>query len=100
MLQGTINHALFDAAVRNQQFDETFLKDKLRDALESDEIIDSLSCMDLDKENMLEKLIPSIQLISTWGNKFCVGNGAVVSYGQQGDEMTKVNKVRSEVLQF
>ena len=93
MLQGTINHALFDAALRHQQFDERFLKGKLEDVLDSDEIIDSLSCMNLDKEYMVDKLTPSVKLLSTWANKFCGGSGALVSYGQQGDELTRVDKV-------
>ena len=93
MLLGTINHALFDVAVRNQQFDPVFLRKQLNLILEQDEIIDSLSCMESDKEEMLKKLIPSIDLISQWGKKFCKGAGDVVSYGQKGEEVTKINQV-------
>jgi hypothetical protein len=61
--------------------------------LEQDDIIASLSCMESDKDEMLKKLVPSVELISQWGNKFCKGGGDVVSYGQRGDEMTKISQV-------
>ena len=93
MLLGTINHALFDAAIRTQQFDPIFLRKKLKSILEQDDIIDSLSCMDSKKDEMLKKLLPSVELISLWGKKFCQEKGGVISYGQKGDELTKIVKV-------
>ena len=93
MLLGTINHALFDAAIRNQQFNPVFLRKQLKTILEQDDIIDSLSCMDSKKDEMLKKLLPSVELISSWGKKFCQDKGGVVSYGQKGDEQTKIVKV-------
>ena len=93
MLQGTINHSLFDAALQNQQFDPVFLRKQLNLIIEQDDILDSLSCMDIEKEEMLKKLLPSVELISKWGSKFCAGAGDVVSYGQKGKEATKIDKV-------
>ena len=93
MLLGTINHALFDAAIRTQQFNPVFLRKQLKTILEQDDIIDSLSCMESRKDEMLKKLLPSVELISSWGKKFCQDKGGVVSYGQKGDEQTKIVKV-------
>lgn len=93
MLLGTINHSLFDVAVRNQCFDPLYLNGKLNDILAADEIIDSMSCMGVKKEDFLDKLVPSIKLICTWGKKYC-NSYSSVSYGQLGTENTKIEKVR------
>lgn len=93
MLLGTINHSLFDAAIKNQQFDSDFLKKQLESIVEQGEIVESLSCMNIGKDEMVQKLIPSVYLISKWGNKFCKRGGDTISYGQKGDEATKVDQV-------
>lgn len=93
MLLGTITHSVFDKALSGKDFSVQYLTTSLSEIVEQSEIVESLSCVELNQQQVLEKLSPSIKLMSDWGAKFFTSRAGVDYGGQLGQETIGISQV-------